>query len=333
MIRDLLAVQAENPSQAEWAVASRAQLPNASELAALLDRGSVVRTHVLRPTWHFVAAEDIGWLLELTAPRIRPLIARQLEDAHGLTGPGLDRVASMVLQALSERPDQTREELAECLRGRGVEPRGQLLMLLLALLELDRLICSGRRLEGAHTYAPSPTGCPQPGGWTATRRSPSWRCATSLATVPPRSVTSPTGRPFRSAMCAVASPRSVTGSAPSITRAARSGTPPSSRRRRDPVQPTGHLLQILDEVYRGYQDSRMVLDSEGIVPSGRETAIGMALVDAQMVARMKRTIGRRVTFDITPYDGTLTPSHRSSVEQAAARYAEFLGLEHELRVH
>jgi hypothetical protein len=99
-----------------------------------------------------------------------------------------------------------------------------------------------------------------------------------------------------------------------------------------PGEPTGHLLQILDEVYRGYQDSRMVLDSEGIVPSGRETAIGMALVDAQMVARMKRTIGRRVTFDITPYDGTLQPSHRASVEQAAARYAEFLGLEHELRV-
>lgn len=96
--------------------------------------------------------------------------------------------------------------------------------------------------------------------------------------------------------------------------------------------PTGHLLQILDEVYRGYQDSRMVLDSEGIVPSGRETAIGMALVDAQMVARMKRTIGRRVTFEITPYKGTLKPSHRSSVEQAAARYADFLGLEYELRV-
>ena len=99
-----------------------------------------------------------------------------------------------------------------------------------------------------------------------------------------------------------------------------------------PGAPTGHLLQILDEVYRGYQDSRMVLDSEGIVPRGRETAIGMALVDAQMVARMKRTVGHRVVFDITPYNGALTPAHRSSVEQAAARYADFLGLEHRLHV-
>ena len=76
----------------------------------------------------------------------------------------------------------------------------------------------------------------------------------------------------------------------------------------------------------------MVLDSEGIVPSGRETAIGMALVDAQMVARMRRTVGRRVVFEISPYDGTLKRSHRSALESAAARYAGFLGVGHELRV-
>ena len=76
----------------------------------------------------------------------------------------------------------------------------------------------------------------------------------------------------------------------------------------------------------------MLLDSEGIVPSGRESAIGMALVDAQMVARMKRTVGPRLTLEIAPYTRTLKRSHRSSVEQAAARYADFLGLDYELRV-
>jgi hypothetical protein len=103
--------------------------------------------------------------------------------------------------------------------------------------------------------------------------------------------------------------------------------PPPSR-----PDPEGHLLQILDELYRGYQDSRMLLDSEGIVPGGREHAVGMALVDAQMVARMKRTLGRRVVFEVTPYNGTLRPSQRSSLEQAAARYAEYLGLEYQLRI-
>src|SRR5260370_42703653 len=70
-VGSLLAVQAENPSQAAWAVASRTGNPDQADLAALLDSGAVLRTHVLRPTWHFVLAEDIGWLLELTGPRVR----------------------------------------------------------------------------------------------------------------------------------------------------------------------------------------------------------------------------------------------------------------------
>jgi hypothetical protein len=105
-----------------------------------------------------------------------------------------------------------------------------------------------------------------------------------------------------------------------------------SPRQRNVLRHRDHLLQILDEMYRGYQDSRMVLDSEGIVPSGRETAIGMALVDAQMVAGMRRTVGRRVVFEISPYNGTLGPRNLVSVEQAAARYGAFLGLEYELLV-
>jgi hypothetical protein len=331
VVRNLLAVQAENPSQAAWAVASRTQQRDATDLEALLDRGSVIRTHVLRPTWHFVAAEDISWLLELTAPRIRPLIARQLGDAHGLAGESLDRAASVVLRALSERPDQTREQLADRLRDDGVEPHGQLLMLLLALLELDRLICSGRRLQGAHTYAVFGDRVPSArildrdealaelalryfsGHGPATERDLAYWATLTLGDV-------------RRGLAQVRDRLACFDHDGRTFWHAPDDPPPAG-----PGTPTGHLLQILDEVYRGYQDSRMLLDSRGIVPGGRETAIGMALVDAQMVARMKRTVGRRVAFDLAPYDGALTQAERSAVEQAAARYAEFLGLEPELR--
>jgi len=71
VVGSLLAVQAENPSQAAWAVAARTKEPDEADLAARLDDGSIVRTHVLRTTWHFVRAEDIGWLLDLTGPRLR----------------------------------------------------------------------------------------------------------------------------------------------------------------------------------------------------------------------------------------------------------------------
>ena len=65
-------------------MASRTRNPDQADLAALLDDGAVLRTHVLRPTWHFVRAEDIGWVLDLTGPRVRRVTGQQLRDTHGL---------------------------------------------------------------------------------------------------------------------------------------------------------------------------------------------------------------------------------------------------------
>ena len=56
-------------------MASRTKRPTADDLAKLLDDGTVVRTHVLRTTWHFVSADDIGWLLDVTRPRVQRLTA------------------------------------------------------------------------------------------------------------------------------------------------------------------------------------------------------------------------------------------------------------------
>jgi len=123
VVRLLLAVQAENPGQAAWAVASRTQHPDQADLARLLDDGAVLRTHVLRPTWHFVRAEDIGWLLDLTGPRIRRLTGQQLRAAHGLDERSAGQAVAAVTQALATRGHLTRAQLAGELRERGI--RGQ----------------------------------------------------------------------------------------------------------------------------------------------------------------------------------------------------------------
>jgi hypothetical protein len=93
-----------------------------------------------------------------------------------------------------------------------------------------------------------------------------------------------------------------------------------------PHQPAAHLLQILDETYRGYQDSRWVLDAAGHVPRTRETATGMALIDAQLIAAMRRTVTRdHVQFDLRPYRAP-TPADLEALDQAARRYGEYLRL-------
>ena len=94
-----------------------------------------------------------------------------------------------------------------------------------------------------------------------------------------------------------------------------------------PREPAGHLLQILDEMYRGYQDSRWVLDAAGDVPRTREAAAGMALLDAQLVATMRRTVGRdHVHFDLRPHRA-LAPAQVDALDRAARRYGEYLRLD------
>src|ERR1700722_10748014 len=110
-VGSLLAVQAENPAQAGWAVASRTQNPDQADLAALLDEGAVVRTHVLRPTWHFVRAEDIGWLLALTRPLGPRLHGRSLRDPHGRNDPSIGQAVTAVTEALARRGQLSRAQL------------------------------------------------------------------------------------------------------------------------------------------------------------------------------------------------------------------------------
>jgi hypothetical protein len=325
VVGSLLAVQTENPGQAAWAVAARTRAPDKADLAALLDDGTVVRTHVLRPTWHFALAKDVGWLLELTAPRVRKVTTQQLVTVHGLDERAIGQAVAAVTETLASRGHLTRTQLAEALSERGIHGAGQMMMSLLAHAELDGLICSGKVVDGEHTYALMAERVPSPrrldraealaelalryftGHGPATERDLAYWATLTLTDVR-------------------AGIQQVRDQLDSFSYDGRTFWHAPGDAPTGPQKPAGHLLQILDETYRGYQDSRWVLDAAGTVPRARELATGMALVDAQLVAAMRRTIGRdQVTFDLQPY-APLTPPQREAVEQAATRYGRFLGL-------
>ena len=69
------AVQAQDYGGAAWAVGQRAQAATAATVEQAFGEGAILRTHVMRPTWHFVAPADIRWLLMLTGPRVHALNA------------------------------------------------------------------------------------------------------------------------------------------------------------------------------------------------------------------------------------------------------------------
>jgi Winged helix DNA-binding domain len=324
-VGSLLAVQAENPGQAAWAVAARTSNPDQADLATLLDEGTVLRTHVLRPTWHFVRAEDAGWLLDLTGPRVRRVTGQQLRNTYGLDERSIDQAVTAVMEALASRGQLTRAQLAGELRDRGIPGSGQVLMILLAHAELDGLICSGKIVDGEHTYALMGERVPAPRRlgriealaelalrYFAGHGPANERDLAYWATLPLTDVR--IGRQqVRDRLDSFQHDGRIFWHAP--------GDAPGG-----PQEPAAHLLQILDETYRGYQDSRWVLDAAGDVPRTRESAAGMALADAQLIAAMRRTVAHdHVRFDLRPYRA-LTPPEIEALDRAARRYGEYLRL-------
>lgn len=338
VVNTLLAVQAENPSQSAWAVACRTTAPDPDDLARLLASGEVIRTHVLRPTWHYVARADLDWLLALTAPRIVKLVATQLRNDFDLTVRDLDQLTTAVLDVLAATPDRTRDEVAVAVRDQvpalAERANGRAVMVVMAQLELDRLVCSGRPREGEHTYAlyADRVGSrvdPEVFDRDEALARVALRYFTGHGPATVKDLTYWATLTLTDARRGLDAVRDQLDSFENDGRTFwhAPGEPPGG-----PGKPDGHLLQLLDEMYRGYQDSRWVLDAAGAVPRQRESMIGMALVDGQLAAGMKRTLTpSSVRFDLAPHR-PLTAVQRRTVDEAAARYGAFLRRSAEVNV-
>lgn len=153
IVRWFGAMQAQEFLPATWGVALRmADGVSRAEVARAVDEGHVLRTHVMRPTWHFVARDDLGWLLALTAPHVHRRMApydRQL----GLDAAVMVRATGLVERALAGGTYLTRVELAAHLRRAGLHFDGMRMAHLAMYAELEGVICSGPRRGTQSTYA------------------------------------------------------------------------------------------------------------------------------------------------------------------------------------
>ena len=215
--------------------------------------------------------------------------------------------------------------LRDELRERGIRGGGQMLMILLAHAELDGLICSGEILDGEHTYALMSERVPAPRrlGRTEALAELALRYFTGHGPATERDLAYWATLTVTDVRAGLAQVRDRLGSFQHDGRTFwhAPGDAPGG-----PQEPAAHLLQILDETYRGYQDSRWVLDAAGDVPRTRETATGMALADAQLLAAMRRTVAHdHVQFDLRPYRPP-TPPEIEALNQAARRYGDYLQL-------
>src|SRR5512139_384836 len=153
VVEQLGAVQSQDYAGAKWALAQRLKDP-ATDVAIdkAFNEGKILRTHVMRPTWHFVAPGDIRWLLMLTGPRVHvgsAFMYRKLELDQAI----VKKSYRVLEKALQGNKQLTRAELGIAFEKAGILAEGQRLGYFMMSAELDGIICSGARRGKQFTYA------------------------------------------------------------------------------------------------------------------------------------------------------------------------------------
>ena len=147
------AVQAQEYGPAKWGLALRSPLgATDTAIERAIDDGRILRTHILRPTWHFVTNTDIRWMLELTGPHVHRTMSsydRQL----GLDADVMIRATGVIERALGDHRYLTRRELGAHLESAGLPSRSRELAHIAMYAELEGVICSGPRRGKQFTYA------------------------------------------------------------------------------------------------------------------------------------------------------------------------------------
>jgi hypothetical protein len=353
VVGHLLAVQGQEFFPALWGAGRRVApdaRPDAAASVAAFDAGAVLRTHVLRPTWHLVRPADARWLLELTAPRVLRATA-STERGHGIADPArcLDAVADMVTAG-----PLIRAEVKDGLVARGLLTPGatgfevgQVLM----TAELHRAVASGPLRGRRHTYAAFDDRVPQGYGplggrfdrdaalvalwrgylrgraWATVKDAGQWSGLTLtelrrglglLREADPGAVLDAPGAGALEGLT-LHGLGEVVAAVPD----AEPGEVPEDGR------PGVELMQGYDELFVGYGPSRLVVrdpvaGEEPLAP--RPALLHVLAVDGLVAGRWRWTAGPRRLDVATAWARTPSPAEEAALAERAAEAAAWWGL-------
>ncbi len=145
------AMQAQDYGMAKWGIGVRLQGGTDAGIEAAIDEGKILRTHVLRPTWHLVAAEDLRWMMELTGPRLRGTLNANNKRME-LTEAVFGKCNKIIAKALGER-HMTRKELMAVLQQNKIDTDDLRSSHIMFRAEIDGVVCSGARVGRENSYA------------------------------------------------------------------------------------------------------------------------------------------------------------------------------------
>jgi len=333
VVRALGAVQAQDYAGAKWALAQRAGNVTDAEVEREIDEGRILRTHVLRPTWHFVAPGDIRWMLELTAPRVAALMA------HANRGLELDRSVfrrsnAALATALAGGKCLTRAELGSHLERAGVRiVTGQRLGHLMMQGELDALLCNGPRRGKQFTYALLDERV-APGGRISREEALLELTRRYFAT---RGPATPHDFAWWSGLTVAHAKRGVEMSGRELERVTLGADYyywPVARTPRPRGTQSAHLLPNYDEYFIGYRNRSAVAQRLGdstTITGGSALIPHVIVVDGQLVGTWRRTFEKDAVTLTLDLRTRLSVAESRRVTSAARRFGDFLGMRADIR--
>jgi hypothetical protein len=328
VVQMLGAVQSQDFAGAKWALSMRLK-ENASDesIEQAFTEGKILRTHVLRPTWHFLAPADIRWILELTAPRVHAMNAyyyRQLELDKAV----FQKSNKVIVKALEGNKHLTRVELASALKKAGILANNLRLTYLMMYPELEGIICSGPRRGKQFTYALLDE---------RVRPVKALKRDEALAELVRRyfSTRGPaTLQDFAwwSGLTLADAKRGIEMVGSEFTHRIVEGKTywhAKSMAQAKIRSPLAHLLPNYDEYFIGFKDRSAignVIRQSNVAVSNAAFLAHLITIDGQLVGGWKRTLEKnKVTVKLTPVV-KLSKTEKRSIKDTADRFGKFLGL-------
>ena len=323
----LAAVQAQDYAGAKWGLGMRLPGSTDADIERAFDRGAILRTHVLRPTWHFVAPKDIRWLLALTRPRVHAA------NGHMYRRLALDRATfrrshTAFARALASDNHLTRDELRTVLERLGIATELERMAYLLMHAELEGLICSGPRRGKQFTYALLDE-----------------RARPVKALARDEALTELTGRFFSSrgpatvhdfakwsGLTLAEARHGLEGAMVNLESEVIEGKTywfsASKARRELSRSPVAHLISIYDEYISGYRDRSAIITAGHAARLRRSgnAATSVVAVNGRIVGLWRRTFSRRGVDLRVKLFKRITPAEQRAVQTAVKQYSACIEL-------
>ncbi|WP_340004033.1 winged helix DNA-binding domain-containing protein [Paenibacillus sp. FSL K6-0276] len=326
VVEELGAIQAQDYMQAVWAIGLRSPSTNLADIERAIADRKIILTWTLRGTLHFVPAEDVKWMLQLSAPRLVAQTKRRMAEL-GLDDQTLERCREIIVDALKGGKQMDRSVLLQLIEEEGIYTGNQRGYHMLWNSAYQGLICFGPMNGKQQTIVLLEE-------WVPDYRELSYERSLqelALRYFTARGLATVQDFAWWAGITLTDARRGLESAKKELQSEYIAGSEfwMSSHRLAPTDEDSGvYLLPGFDEYILGYKDRSAVLEPETaplIVPGNNGIFLPMIVVGGQVVGTWKRTFKKKgIEIVIHPF-GELGDAEEA-VFKAAERYAAFMGL-------